>query len=251
MEDKNIITENKGTEEVLVTIREKQPAPADMPEELKAGQKEPADVPQSSAAGKTSAEVPVKSRSGRSAGRHSASGNQAKRSASKQGGSSVGQELLHLLIKIAVIALAVFLVGRFVLGVHLNHGNHMYPFVMDGDLVITYRLEPCRVGDIVLYQDPISGKNRISRIVAKGGSTVVITQEGQLVVDNYIPNETVFYLTQPAEDSSVEYPYVVGEGGLFLLDDFRTNGSDSRIFGEISTDDVKGKAVYIIRRRGL
>ena len=107
------------------------------------------------------------------------------------------------------------------------------------------------MGDVVLYQDPISGKNRISRIVAKGGSTVVITTEGQLIVDNYIPNETVFYLTQPAEDSTVEYPYVVGQDGIFLLDDFRTNGSDSRVYGEIKAEEIKGKAVYIIRRRGI
>ena len=53
------------------------------------------------------------------------------------------------MIKLSVVAVILIVVFTFVLGVHIHHGNRMYPFIMDGDLLITYKLDPYRVGDAV------------------------------------------------------------------------------------------------------
>lgn len=158
---------------------------------------------------------------------------------------------VRLLIKLGVIAALCAAVFTFVLGVHICRGNGMHPFIMDGDLLITYKLEPYREGDPVLYRDPVTGKRAISRIAAVGACEVNITEAGQLLIDGYVPNENVFYLTKPLEGSEIEFPRTLETGEYFILDDFRTRGHDSRIFGALGEENILGKVVFVFRRRGI
>lgn len=159
--------------------------------------------------------------------------------------------LMSLLIKAAVILLLVGLTLIFVIGVHIHHGNRMYPFIMDGDLVITYKLEPYRVGDVVAYRHPETGETELSRIVAIGENTVEVTPQGLLLINGLSPEEKVFYPTAPLEEGNIQYPYTMRKGGYFVLDDYRTEGDDSRNFGQLIEEDLLGKVVYVFRRRGI
>lgn len=159
--------------------------------------------------------------------------------------------LLRFAIKLALLAIIFVCVFTFVLGVHINHGNRMHPFIMDGDLVVTYKLDDYRVGDAVAYRSPLTGEPEVSRIVALGVNTVQITDLGALWINGSMPDENVFYATKPLEGSSMLFPYQMSEGSCFLLDDYRTIGKDSRLFGAIPQDDLLGKIIYIFRRRGI
>lgn len=159
--------------------------------------------------------------------------------------------LLRFLIKLAAVAAILIAVFTFVLGVHIHHGNRMYPFIMDGDLLITYKLDPYRVGDAVAYRNPKTGETGISRIVAIGENEIEITEIGEMLINGYVPSESVFYPTRELEGSEVSFPYKMGANGYFLLDDQRENGSDSRAFGELTEDNLLGKVVYVFRRRGI
>ena len=159
--------------------------------------------------------------------------------------------LMALLLKIAALALLLFLTLTFVMGVHIQEGNRMYPFLMDGDLLITYKLEDYRVGDVVAYRHPDTGKTEISRIVALGDNIIQVTEYGELLINGVSPVEQVFYPTTPLEDENVEYPYYMRRGGYFVLDDYRTEGDDSRHFGQLLREDLLGKVVYVFRRRGI
>ena len=127
----------------------------------------------------------------------------------------------------------------------------MYPFLMDGDLLITYKLEDYRVGDVVAYRHPDTGKTEISRIVALGDNVIQVTEYGELLINGVSPAERVFYPTTPLEGENVEYPYYMRRGGYFVLDDYRTEGDDSRHFGQLLREDLLGKVVYVFRRRGI
>jgi signal peptidase I len=159
--------------------------------------------------------------------------------------------LMALLLKIAALALLLFLTLTFVMGVHIQEGNRMYPFLMDGDLLITYKLEDYRVGDVVAYRHPDTGKTEISRIVALGDNIIQVTEYGELLINGVSPAERVFYPTTPLEGENVEYPYYMRRGGYFVLDDYRTEGDDSRHFGQLLREDLLGKVVYVFRRRGI
>ena len=159
--------------------------------------------------------------------------------------------LVQMLIKIALLAVLAVIMLTFVLGIHVQQGNSMYPFLMDGDLLITYKLDPYRVGDAVAYRDPETGETAISRIVAIGENTIQVSDYGELLVNGTAPEEKVFYPTVPLEGSSVEYPYTMRKGGYFVLDDYRTEGHDSRQFGQLLKEELLGKVVYVFRRRGI
>ena len=162
-----------------------------------------------------------------------------------------GSPLGWFLIKLALVAAIFAVMFLFVMGLHIQHGNRMYPFIMDGDLVVTYKLEPCRVGDVVAYRNRDYGEVALSRVVAIGENTIQITDYGELLVNGVSPSESVFYPTLKAEGSSIAFPYTMRGTGIFLLDDYRTIGVDSRTFGEVRQSDLLGKVVYVFRRRGI
>ncbi len=70
-------------------------------------------------------------------------------------------------------------------------------------------------------------------------------------MDGMIPAEKVFYPTAPLPDSGITWPYEMRVREIFVLDDFRTEGNDSRMFGGLHESDLLGKVIYIFRRRGI
>ena len=159
--------------------------------------------------------------------------------------------LALLLAKIAVLLALLVGVFTLVLGLHIQRGNRMFPHIKDGDLLLTYKLEGYRPGDVVVYRHPQTGQSQVSRIVALGKNEIQVTENGALLINGSAPAEQVFYITAPAEGSDVGYPYQVQEQECFLLDDFRTEGQDSRTFGAVREDDLLGKVVFVFRRRGI
>lgn len=164
-----------------------------------------------------------------------------------QTGEKTDHSLRNFLLKLAAIGLTLYLTLTFVLGVYRMNGNEMYPAVRDGDLCITYRLDAYYSRDIVAYatEDGI----RFARVVARAGD-VVDADRGGLVINGLHPMEEIFYPTD-MEGISISLPCEVGEGEVFVLNDFRSNRSDSRRYGLISADELEGKIILILRRRGF
>ena len=156
--------------------------------------------------------------------------------------------LEKLLIKIAVLVIIVVIVLTWILGLHRMTGNNMFPFVKDGDLCIVYKLDDYTTGDVVLYRNN-EGKMKLGRIVAVGGQSVDFPKDGGYTVDGYQPSEEITYQTFGAD--GVKYPIVVGDDEVFIMNDFRSDTDDSRQFGSIKKSDIKGKLLFLIRRRGF
>ena len=116
---------------------------------------------------------------------------------------------ISLLIKIAAIVLAVWLVFIFVLGLTINYGNNMHPAVNDGDLVISLKLQRPYLNAAVLYRH--DGKTRTGRVVGLPGNVIDISEHGELLVNNAIALEDIYYPTYKAENSAVSFPYTVAE----------------------------------------
>ena len=151
------------------------------------------------------------------------------------------------LIKLAAIAVTLYLTLTFIFGIYRMNGNEMYPAVRDGDLCITYRLDDYYSGDIIAYHSD-SGI-RFARIVARAGDTVDADENG-LLINSVHPMEEIFYPTA-MESTQVDLPCRVAPGQVFVLNDFRSDLSDSRRYGTIGTDELLGKIILILRRRGF
>ena len=156
---------------------------------------------------------------------------------------------LTLLLKLALIAAAVWALLNFVLGVAIHYGNNMYPALRDGDLIVAYRLQRPYLNAAVLYER--GGEPSLARVIAMPGDVVEISETGALSVNGIAPAEEVFYPTYPAETGNVSYPLTVGEDQVFLLNDFRTDQTDSRSFGPVDLEDLIGPVLLTMRRRGF
>ena len=93
------------------------------------------------------------------------------------------------------------------------------------------------------------GKVKFGRIVAKAGDEVDIN-DSFVKVNGYGLSEDVVYPTT-SEGSLISFPYVVQEGSVFVLNDFRDDIDDSRTYGAVSLDDCEGKVILVLRRRGI
>ena len=153
----------------------------------------------------------------------------------------VGNRLILLLVILRLLFTRVF-------GIYPVRGNSMYPTLRDGDLCITYRLEPYTRSETIAYQT--GGAVRFARIAAGENDTVEITQGEILLINGYQPAEEIFYPTIPGP-SSESLQITVSEKHWYLLNDFRTDLSDSRTYGSIPESALLGKVIFLFRRRGF
>lgn len=89
----------------------------------------------------------------------------------------------------------------------------------------------------------------IGRVIAFGGDKVSIFNDF-ISVNDYGISENAVYPTSP-EGSAISYPYQVLENCVFVLNDFRSDLSDSRTYGGIPLEDVEGAIVFTMRMRGI
>lgn len=125
----------------------------------------------------------------------------------------------------------------------------MYPRVRDGDVLLYYRMvEDLHIGDVVVLEK--DGEEYAGRIIAQTGDTVNIDDEGQLFINGAVQSEEIFYATFKKENK-IKYPLTINDGEYFILCDFRTNATDSREYGPVSREEIKGSVIAVFRRRGI
>lgn len=98
-----------------------------------------------------------------------------------------------------------------------------------------------------------SGKKDIyvGRIVARAGDTVEITEDAKLKINGSIVVENDIYNQTPAYEEGVSYPLTLEADEYFVLGDHREGAKDSRYLGAVSTKEIKGKVITVVRRTGL
>ena len=158
--------------------------------------------------------------------------------------------LFRFIQKTIVLVLLLFILLTFVFQIFRMTGNNMSPYVRDGDLCIFYRLDQIYLNDVVLYEDE-NGKKRVGRVVGSGGQTVSFADEGGYLIDDYQPIEENPYETYAAKKGTVKYPLQLKEDEYFILNDFRELTTDSREQGAIQKSQIKGKLLFLMRRRNF
>ncbi len=135
----------------------------------------------------------------------------------------------------------------FIAGVHICHDNSAYPTLRDGELCLTYRLADIKQGAMIVYKH--DGKVKFGRVIAFGGDKVEIFND-YILVNDYGISDNVVYPTSP-ERSEISYPYYVPDKCVFVMNDFRSDLSDSRTYGGIPLADVEGAVTFTMRMRGF
>lgn len=155
---------------------------------------------------------------------------------------------ISLLTRVIVLVIIGYLIFTQVFLLSRAEGNEMFPAVKDGDLLIVFRLQDYyEKNDIITYK--VSGVRKVGRYLAQGGDLVTMDDSGRLLVNAAVQGGEIIFPTYSKE--GIEYPYEVPEGHIFILGDHRTDAIDSRDFGPIPIDDIEGKVITLLRRRGL
>lgn len=156
---------------------------------------------------------------------------------------------LDFLVRVLLIAAAGWILFTQVFLVTQAHGSGMFPAVKDGDLVIVFRMQKeYAAGDVVCVK--LGDERHIVRISARENDVVMLDGSGTLTVNGSVQNGEILYPTY-AKDGGPAYPYRVPEGSVFVTGDFRTQTEDSRDWGAVRMDQVEGKVITILRRRGI
>lgn len=159
------------------------------------------------------------------------------------------RDIRDFFIKLAIMALAGWLLFGVIFGMAVMNGEDMYPRIRDGDLMVYFRIQQqYHVGDVVTFSQ--DGQRYTGRIVAQSGDRVEINENGRLLVNGRVQDEEIFYLTEVAEDG-IEFPCEIPKESVFLLCDFRTSSTDSRNYGPVELTSLDGKVITILRRRGI
>jgi len=158
--------------------------------------------------------------------------------------------LVTLLLKIIVFALAIYVIFTYVFGFTVSSGLSMYPRISDSDLVLYYRLDDkIKTGDIIVFDS--NKKQYILRVVGTAGQTIDIDDEGNLIADGHVVDEKIVYKTYKDKNSNVKFPYTIQNDEYFVLGDFRMSSVDSRNFGAVKKDQIKGTVINLLRSRDL
>ena len=133
-----------------------------------------------------------------------------------------------------------------IFGLHPVRNADMEPRISAGDLVVYFRwVRDYYKGDVVVYSQ--DGSSKLGRVMARPGDTVEITNDERLMVNGYIEREEKIVYSTPAYDDKITYPLLVGDNEYFILADYREGAKDSRYFGSVSSKQIKGRAVSVMR----
>lgn len=159
---------------------------------------------------------------------------------------SVGKTIAGWASALAIVAVILFVLFRFVIQIVGIQGGSMAPTLEAGDrVVISNLMYTPQQGDIVILSDDnVLKKQLVKRIIATEGQTVEISVEGNVFVDGAQLEED--YLKAPTELGDVTYPVTVQQGQVFVMGDNRGESLDSRDsqIGLVDTEDIKGRVLF-------
>ncbi|MBN2436838.1 MAG: signal peptidase I [Spirochaetes bacterium] len=138
-----------------------------------------------------------------------------------------------------------FLITVIFFGAYRVSDKNMSPVLEPGDYIFINRYKSASVGDVVLVKSPVQeDRFYLSRVVAVGESSVRI--EKKVLYVNDAPSDIKFYSKDsrvlPGEkterDNMSHKP--VSKDTVFIIGDNWDYSYDSRYFGPISTENIKG-----------
>jgi signal peptidase I len=128
--------------------------------------------------------------------------------------------------------------------------DSMSPTLMTGDMILVdkacYRLggEIPQRGEIVVFDNPLNRKQQyIKRVVGLPGDTVELG-DGTLYINGSDYPEP--YVAEPSHRDFG--PATVPAGKYFILTDNRNQGLDSRVWGSVPLDYIKGRMKRVLWR---
>jgi signal peptidase I len=132
-------------------------------------------------------------------------------------------------------------------------GSSMYSTYLDKEYIITniitLRFNEPKKGDVIVFKSP-SDQNRdfIKRIIAVPGDTIFL-KDGSVYLNGYILDESN-YLNQGVSTYgnyflADEVKKTIPPDNFFVMGDNRSDSSDSRQWGFVNRNEIKGVSIFV------
>ena len=157
------------------------------------------------------------------------------------------RELFTFLVRVGIAAVLVAAAFLFFVSIRIVHNNDMYPFIREGQLVLVSKVSPVMGESAVLYRAP-DGTEHFGRVMGLPGQKITVDAKEGVSVDGNVIYQTVPYSTP---EGTISYPHTVEEDAYFIMNDYREQENDSRIYGSIPKEDVIGVVIFAVQYRGF
>jgi len=127
----------------------------------------------------------------------------------------------------------------------------MEPMIKKGELILAdmaaySRTSPAR-WDVIVFKEPKSGELWCSRVVGLPGESIDITPQGIFINGTNAPSPARLGNLKHLPGipggprATVSYPFSVPGGSYFVLGDNTTNAYDSRFWGALPAQSIRGR----------
>lgn len=143
--------------------------------------------------------------------------------------------LPYVIIIVVVIVIRTF----FVTPVRVN-GSSMYPTLKGGEIMLLNKLGKIDRFDIVVLKLDTGEDNLIKRVIGMPGETVQITDNKIYVNDKVLEENFGVGITYDIDKVTLK------DDEYFVLGDNRIISMDSRVFGTINKEEIKGTTNFVL-----
>ncbi len=147
-------------------------------------------------------------------------------------------KIIKEIIPYIVIVVVVVLIRTFIITPVRVDGDSMKNTLKNGDILLLYKLGSINRLDIIVLDEEKDNEKIIKRVIGLPGETVAIKKGKIYINDKVIDDEYAYGETSDYDKVTLE------DDEYFILGDNRLISKDSRYFGPIKENEIKGKIVF-------
>ncbi len=147
-------------------------------------------------------------------------------------------KVIKEVIPYIVIVVVVVLIRTFIITPVRVDGDSMKNTLKNGDILLLYKLSSINRFDIIVLDEEKDNEKIIKRVIGMPGETIAIKKGKIYINDKVIDDEYAYGETSDYNNVTLR------DNEYFILGDNRLISKDSRYFGPIKENEIKGKIVF-------